>query len=73
MPRVDDRELAEARAQVIGLLLEVVKKMQANSDLDAEYLQLATGRRDPARMREIETERASNAGDIKKILDELGA
>ena len=47
--------------------------MQANSDLDAEYLQLATGRRDPARMREIETERASNAGDIKKILDELGA
>ena len=47
--------------------------MQANSDLDAEYLQLATGRRDPGRMREIEAERASNAGDIKKILDELGA
>ena len=70
---MDDRELADARAQVIGLLLEVVKKMQANSDLDAEYLQLATGRRDAARMGQIEAERASNAGDIKKILDELGA
>lgn len=51
----------------------MVKKMQANSDLDAEYLQLATGRRDAARMGQIEAERASNAGDIKKILDELGA
>lgn len=53
--------------------MEVVKKMQANSDLDAEYLQLAVGRRDEGRMKEIESERASNAASIKSILSELGA
>lgn len=53
--------------------MEVVKKMQANSDLDAEYLQLAVGRRDEGRMKEIESERASNAASIKGILSELGA
>ena len=70
---MDDRELAAAQAQVIGLLLEVVKRMQANSDLDSEYLQLATGRRDEGRMKSIESERESNAEAIKAILSELGA
>lgn len=53
--------------------MEVVKRMQANSDLDAEYLQLATGRRDEARMAAIESERASNSEAIRGILSELGA
>lgn len=53
--------------------MEVIKKMQANSDLDAEYMELATGRRDPGRMNEILSERRSNAEAIRKILSELGA
>ena len=53
--------------------MEVIKKMQANSDLDAEYLQLATGARDPGRMEAILGERRSNAEQIEKILSELGA
>lgn len=53
--------------------MQVIKKMQANSDLDAEYLDLATGSRDRGRMDEILGERRSNAREIEKILSELGA
>ena len=53
--------------------MEVIKKMQANSDLDAEYMKLAASGRDPDRMQAILSERRSNAESIKKILSELDA
>ena len=70
---MDDRDLVKAQAQVIGLLMEVIKKMQANSDLDAEYMTLAASGRDPDRMQAILSERRSNAESIQKILSELDA
>ena len=33
-------ELIEAQKQVIGILFEVVKRLQANNDLDDEYFQI---------------------------------
>ena len=33
-------ELIEAQKQVIGILFEVIKRLQANNDLDEEYFQI---------------------------------
>ena len=33
-------ELIDAQKQVIGILFEVIKRLQANNDLDEEYFQI---------------------------------
>lgn len=53
-------ELIEAQKQVIGILFEVVKRLQANNDLDEEYFQLIT----------IENKTNDNKKRITEILDE---
>lgn len=58
---------------MIGVLLEVIKRLQANSDLDAEYLDLATGGGDGGRMAQILQERAANAEVVSRLLSELDA
>jgi len=53
-------ELIEAQKQVIGILFEVVKRLQANNDLDEEYFQIIT----------VENKTNDNKKRIKEILDE---
>ena len=40
MSETSKDELIEAQKQVIGILFEVVKRLQSNNDLDEEYFQI---------------------------------
>jgi len=65
-------ELIEAQKQVIGLLFEVVKRMQTNIDLDEEFFQLTLSKNYNAqRIKEIKEERLTNAEIITRLLKQL--
>ena len=42
MSETEKDELIDAQKQVIGILFEVIKRLQANSDLDEEYFEIVT-------------------------------
>ena len=66
--------LIETQKQVIGMLFEIVKRFQRNSDLDQEYFQIiVSGRsKDSAgRLTEIKKERGDNAQIIGRLLEQL--
>lgn len=65
-------ELIEAQKQVIGILFEIVRRLQANSDLDREYLEEVLDKSpDQARMDDISGRRKENAEVIGRLLDRL--
>lgn len=68
-------ELIEAQKQVIGILFEVVKRLQANNDLDEEYFQIVTIENktndNKQRIREILDERKENSMIVGKLLASL--
>ena len=65
-------ELIDAQKQVIGILFEIIKRQQTNSDLDQEYFQLVVkDDKDDVRIKEIQSERAENSKIIKRLLEQL--
>ena len=42
MSETEKDELIDAQKQVIGILFEVIKSLQANNDLDEEYFEIVT-------------------------------
>jgi len=72
---MDDNEkdqLIDAQKQVIGILFEVIKRLQANNDLDEEYFQiLSKGVKNESRVSEIQNERAENAKIVGRLLEQL--
>ena len=65
-------ELIEAQKQVIGILFEVVKRLQANNDLDEEYFQLVSqDKKDEKRIKDILNERTENAKIVGRLLEQL--
>jgi len=65
-------ELIHAQKQVIGILFEVVKRLQANNDLDEEYFQAITNeKKDENRLKEILNERTENAKIVSRLLEQL--
>jgi len=65
-------ELIHAQKQVIGILFEVVKRLQANNDLDDEYFQAITNeKKDENRLKEILNERTENAKIVSHLLEQL--
>ena len=65
-------ELIEAQKQVIGILFEVVKRLQANNDLDEEYFQIiAKDEKNETRINEIQNERNENAKIVGRLLEQL--
>jgi len=65
-------ELIDAQKQVIGILFEVIKRLQANNDLDDEYFQLiANDKKDEKRLKEIINERTENAKIAGRLLEQL--
>jgi len=69
-------ELIEAQRQVIGILFEAVKRLQANNDLDSEYLRIVSSGRSEqgrARLEEIMSERQENAKIVGRLLEQLEA
>lgn len=68
-------ELIEAQKQVIGILFEVIKRLQANNDLDEEYFELVSDESkresNKNRLDEILEEREENAKIVGRLLEQL--
>ena len=65
-------ELIDVQKQVIGILFEVIKRLQANNDLDEEYFQiLSSGIKKEKRVTEIQNERTENAKIVGRLLEQL--
>ncbi len=67
-------ETIEAQRTVIGILFEVVRRLQANADLDGEYMGIvAAGRAEERRGRlaEIAAERSANSDAAARLLRRL--
>ena len=68
-------ELIEAQKQVIGILFEVIKRLQANNDLDEEYFQIISDKNkrkiNKNRLEEILKERKENAKIVGRLLENL--
>ncbi len=65
-------ELIDAQKQVIGILFEVIKRLQANNDLDEEYFQIISkGQDGNTRVDEIIGERTENAKIVGRLLEQL--
>ena len=65
-------ELIKAQQQVIGILFEVIKRLQENNDLDEEYFQIIKQeKKDEKRLEEISDQRAANAEIVGRLLKQL--
>ena len=73
-------ELIEAQNQVIGILFEIIKRFQANGDLDDEYFRLiqennegkpSEEKRTSDRLIAIRKEREENSKIISRLLEQL--
>ncbi len=76
MSNVDKDELIEMQKQVIGILFEVIKRLQANNDLDEEYFQIIESGKSitkEKRMNEILSERTENAKIVSRLLEQFEA
>ena len=65
-------ELIEVQKQVIGILFEVIKRLQANNDLDEEYFHIISNDdKNEPRLKEIIKERTDNAKIVGRLLEQL--
>ena len=75
MSETSKDELIEAQKQVIGILFEVIKRFQANSDLDEEYFQIISmntkTKENEERFEKIMKERTENTKIIGRLLEKL--
>ena len=65
-------ELIDAQKQIIGILFEVIKRLQANNDLDDEYFKMISkDKKNETRLKEILSERKENAKIVGRLLEQL--
>jgi hypothetical protein len=68
-------ELIKAQNQIIGILFEVIKRLQANNDLDEEYFQIVSKdkktKQNEERLENITKERNENAKIVGRLLEKL--
>ena len=72
MSETEKDELIDVQKQVIGILFEVIKRLQVNSDLDEEYFGIVTKKENnETRLNEIISERQENAKIVSRLLEQL--
>ena len=72
MSETEKDELIDAQKQVIGILFEVIKRLQTNNDLDEEYFQLITdSSKNKKRIDGILEERKENSKIVGRLLEQL--
>lgn len=73
MSEKNKEELIEAQKQIIGILFEVIKRLQANNDLDEEYFQIISSndKTKNQRLEKILSERKENAKIVSRLLEHL--
>ncbi len=68
-------ELIKAQNEVIGVLFEIVKRLQSNSDLDEEYFQILSNEKkrsvNKTRLEKIIKERNENGKIVTRLLKKL--
>ena len=70
-------ELLEAQKEVIGILFEIIKRYQANNELDEEYFQLVADENKKSankkRLDKILVERSENGKIVTRLLEKLNS
>lgn len=70
----DDKDaVILAQSQVIGILMEVIKKLNENADLEDEYFAIATSGKESPRLNEILKKRQANSEIVSRLLTSLDA
>ncbi len=68
-------ELIKAQNEVIGVLFEIIKRLQVNSDLDEEYFQIISNEKkrsvNKTRLEKIIKERNENGKIVTRLLKKL--
>jgi|TARA_B100001540_G_scaffold139585_1_gene124098 hypothetical protein len=68
-------ELIKAQNELIGVLFEIIKRLQSNNDLDMEYFQIigkeSRSDKDESRLSEITNEREENAKIVSRLLRQI--
>ncbi len=65
-------ELIDAQKQIIGILFEVIKRLQANYDLDDEYFKIIKNdKKDETRLDDILNERTENSKIVGRLLEQM--
>ena len=68
-------ELIKAQNELIGILFEIIKRLQSNNDLDVEYFQIISkdskSENENSRLNEIITERERNAEIVSRLLKQI--
>ena len=75
MSETSKDDLIETQKQVIGILFEVIKRLQANNDLDEEYFQIISDdektKQNQERLDSILKERTENSKIVGRLLAKL--
>lgn len=73
MSKKNKDELIEAQKQVIGILFEVIKRLQTNNDLDDEYFKIMElkNQTKKERLDKILLEKEENAKIVGRLLEQL--
>jgi len=68
-------ELIKAQNELIGILFEIIKRLQSNNDLDTEYFQIIgkeeKTKNEDSRLSEITKERNDNAEVVSRLLKQI--
>ena len=68
-------ELIKAQNELIGILFEIIKRLQSNNDLDAEYFQIVSKKirsgTEDSRLNKITKEREENAEIVSRLLKQI--
>lgn len=75
MSEQEKDELLRAQNELIGVLFEIIKRLQTNNTLDEEYFQIIASDQvrdtDRKRLDEILTMRTENSKIVAKLLEKL--
>ena len=68
-------ELVKAQNELIGILFEIIKRLQSNNDLDAEYFKIISKKirteNQNLRLEQITKEREDNAEIVSRLLKQI--
>ena len=68
-------ELIEAQKEIIGILFEIIKRLQKNNELDEEYFRLVSNSNkrkiNQKRLDDILQEREENGKIVARLLEKL--
>jgi len=72
MSESEKDQLIDAQKQVIGILFEVIKRLQTNNDLDEEYFKIMKkDDKNNKRIQDIINEREENSKIVGRLLEQL--